>query len=187
MANRKAEAVAGVDEKYKVSLVGGHYDGRELVVPPCQDKVVLDWGEAKDGEVILTDVVVMGAEIGDVVSSPHSARGQDTYYRDPLNPMVFLFDDGKDYRLARYKLEEAKADTEQYEEARHGSFVTKDRVEALDKEVAELRRIVGRGLVKADCGGECGDVGSISANVARLSNGARMRKHWVSWTLREKR
>lgn len=179
MADRKAKATDTARENV-VRLEGGHHDGRELVVQPWRDRIELAWAEVGDWDQRVAKYSLEGAlydaNMVPVSEGPVSTSGHDVYYRDPLNRETFLFDDGADYRLARYKVEEARAETAKYEAERAQKFVTRDKVEALEKEVAELRSIVGRGVERMIAGRWFAGGMTLSSAVSTLCSCARMKR-----------
>ena len=105
----------------EICFVGGHHDGETMVIDPKQDKIELDWVEVRD------QIDHRGDAFGDIAVDPDglvypvknefhnggSKTGKETYYRNPDDPAEFIIDDGKDYRLAMYKLGELRVETEE--------------------------------------------------------------------------
>jgi hypothetical protein len=93
----------------EAAFCGGHHDGKTMVIDPKQDKIELDWVELQEehrpGSMQLD---VTGLTIT-TASGPGTITGKDTYYRNPDESGQFLFDDGRDYRLALYKMAEELA------------------------------------------------------------------------------
>lgn len=144
----------------EVAFCGGHHDGKTMVIDPKQDKIELDWVELKDQRETANLVATLVNVIYKAVDKTNpgvdttafvnggTKTGRDTYYRNPDEGGQFLFDDGRDYRLARYKADEAIG-AMKAESLLRISNLEKRLVKA-ELDNAALKEIVGPGVVCAD-------------------------------------
>jgi len=141
--------------RHRVTFIGGHHDGKTMLLDPAQDKIVLAWAALHDQEYDENGAPVGGHHFPGGYTTPGTATGRDVYYRNPGSPSEFLIDDGKDYRLARYWLADLR------DEIQSGIKAMGERMNANDLEnerglshinstVKALREIVGAGI-KAPC------------------------------------
>ena len=164
MATKKEEKLVPENE---AAFVGGHWDGKTMVIDPKQDKIELDWVELKDQRETTNVFAVLANAITKTIDSTApldntptfvnggTKIGRDTYYRNPDEGGQFLFDDGRDYRLARYKADEAVVAMKAESQLRISNLENRidnviKRIEKAELENAALKEIVGPGVVCAD-------------------------------------
>jgi len=148
----------------QVKFIGGHHDSETMVIDSEQDKIVLDWAGLVDLQPIcvVPDYLMLEPQL----MPAHSSIGKDTYYRNPTDVTEFLFDDGKDPRLARYLMEEELVD------------LAADMKKELDFLAGEIRERELRIETLEEIVGDGFNGVSMADSVVRLTNALKATSHY---------